>query len=226
LAGAGWAFTEPIVAGVFTGYLVGDVNVGLRVGATLTLMGLGMATYGGSTIPDFTVGAMLGTAFGHLSGQGMAGGLAVAIPAALLMTQLDVFRRAITTVFIHAADRYVEMGDFKNFQRMHIWGQLPLALARSVPVFLAIWLGSGPVQAFIKWMPQWFMKGMAAMGAMLPALGFAVLLSMMPAKKYWPFLVLGYVLFAYLKVPVIGIAIAGIAIATLYQNLRGGTEHV
>lgn len=211
-----------MVAGVFTGFVVGDVQTGLQVGATLTLMSLGMGTYGGATIPDFMTGAILGTAFGALTKQGLAGGLAIAVPAALLMTQLDVFGRASTTAFIHAADRYVEKHDEKGFTRMHILGQLPWGLTRAIPVFLAIWLGSAPVQAFINWMPQWFMKGMRVAGSVLPALGFALLLTMLPTKRYWPFLILGYVLFAYLKMPVLGIAVVGTAIAALYMTLKEG----
>ncbi len=220
--GPGWSFGESLVAGLFTGIVVGDVQTGLQVGATLTLMSLGMGTYGGATIPDFMTGAILGTAFGALTKQGLAGGLAIAVPAALLMTQLDVFGRASTTVFIHAADRYIEKQDEKGFTRMHILGQLPWGLTRAIPVFLAIWLGSGPVQAFINWMPAWFMTGIQTIGKVLPALGFALLLGMLPTKKYWPFLIVGYVLFAYLKVPVLGIALVGIAGATLYQTLKGG----
>jgi PTS system mannose-specific IIC component len=223
--GPGWSFGESLVAGLFTGFVVGDVQTGLQVGATLTLMSLGMGTYGGATIPDFMTGAILGTAFGALTGQGLAGGLAIAVPAALLMTQLDVFGRASTTVFIHAADRYIEKQDEKGFTRMHILGQLPWGLTRAIPVFLAIWLGSGPVQSFINWMPQWFMKGIRVAGAVLPALGFALLLTMLPAKRYWPFLVFGYVLFAYMKLPVLGIALVGAAAAAIYMALQGGESN-
>ena len=35
------------------------------------------------------------------------------------------------------------------------------------------------------------------------------------------FLLLGFVLFAYLKIPIIGIALAAVAIGTLYLNLKG-----
>lgn len=217
------AWHEPLIAGTITGIIVGDVTVGLQVGAALTLMSLGMHTYGGATIPDFQVGAILGSAFGALTGS-LETGLAIAIPAALLMMQLDVFGRAITTVFIHAADKYVEKGDFRGLTAMHLLGHLPWGLTRAVPVFLAIWLGEGPVMAFVEWMPEWFMAGMRTTGMILPALGFALLLGQLPVKKYLPFLAIGFVLYAYLSVPVIGIAIAAVALAVLYMQLRGGTE--
>jgi len=220
----GWSWHEPIVAGAVTGLIVGDVTVGLQVGAALTLMSLGMHTYGGTTIPDFQVGAILGTAFGSLTGS-FETGLAIGIPAALLMIQLDVFGRAVTTGFIHAADKYVEKGNFRGMTLMHLLGHVPWGLTRAIPVFLAIWLGESAVVAFMEWMPEWFVNGMQTTGRILPALGFALLLGQLPIKKYLPFLAIGFVLFAYLKVPVIGIAIAATAVAVLFLQLRGGSEN-
>jgi PTS system mannose-specific IIC component len=69
------------------------------------------------------------------------------------------------------------------------------------------------------------MGGMRTVGAVLPALGFALLLSQLPVKKYFPFLILGYVFFAYLGVPVIGIAIAAIAITTIYSRMKAGGQN-
>ena len=49
----------------------------------------------------------------------------------------------------------------------------------------------------------------------LPALGFALLTSMLINKKVAPYLLLGFVLAAYLKVPVLGVALIGIVIVAL-----------
>jgi len=220
----GWMWHEPIIAGAVTGLIVGDATVGLQVGASLTLMSLGMHTYGGTTIPDFQVGAILGTAFGVVT-ESVETGLTIGIAAAMLMIQLDVLGRALNTGFIHAADKYVEKGNFKKMTLMHLLGNLPWGVTRFVPVFLALWLGEGAVTAFMEWMPEWFMAGMRTTGAILPALGFALLLGQLPVKKYLPFLAIGFVLFAYLGVPVIGISIAAVAVAFLFMQLKGGTEN-
>jgi len=39
--GPAWQFADPIVAGLFTGLIVGDVPLGLAIGGTLELMSLG-----------------------------------------------------------------------------------------------------------------------------------------------------------------------------------------
>ena len=42
------------------------------IGATLQLMTLGVATYGGATVPDFLSGAIMGTAYAIISGKGQS----------------------------------------------------------------------------------------------------------------------------------------------------------
>lgn len=214
--GPGLWWQEALISGFVTGIIVGNIPLGLTVGASLTLLSLGLWTYGGATIPDFQTGAIVGTAIGALGG-GFPAGFAIAVPTALLMTQLDVLGRAVTTIFIHGADHYVEEGNERGVTSMHLLGQLPWGLTRAIPVFLAIWLGAGPLQSLIKTAPAWFNNGMTTVGHVLPALGFALLLSMLPLRRLWPFLLIGFVLFAYLSVPIIGIAILAVAVGFLFQ---------
>lgn len=73
----------PLFAAAFTGFVMGDLTTGLLVGATLQLMTLGVATYGGATVPDFLSGAIMGTAYAILSGKGVEYGIGIAIPIGL-----------------------------------------------------------------------------------------------------------------------------------------------
>jgi PTS system mannose-specific IIC component len=212
---------RPLISGFFTGLIIGDVKTGLLIGGTLELMALGVYTYGGATIPEYSVGAILGTYFGKT--QGFQVGLALAIPAALLLTQVDVLNRFLNFVFVHRADAYAEAGDHRGFSTMMwayshmIWG-----FSRAIPVFLAVAFGQPVVQAvttFFKTYP-WIDQGISVAGGVLPALGFAMLLKILPVQKYPAFLVIGFVLFAYLKMPLLGIAIAAVAIVLVYQALK------
>ena len=65
----------PLFAATFTGLVLGDVQTGLMIGATLQLMTLGVATYGGATVPDFLSGAIMGTAYAIISGKGAEYGI-------------------------------------------------------------------------------------------------------------------------------------------------------
>lgn len=212
---------RPLISGFLTGIIVGDVQMGLLIGGTLELMALGVYTYGGATIPEYSVGAILGTYFGKT--QGFEVGIALAIPAALLLTQVDVLNRFLNFVFVHKADTYAEKGDSKSFDRMMVlYSHMIWGFSRAIPVFLAVAFGEPIVQAvnnFFNAAP-WINKGIAAAGGILPALGFAMLLKIMPVSKYPAFLLLGFVMFAYLKMPLVGIAIAAIAITLVYQQIK------
>lgn len=215
---------RPLISGFFTGLIIGDVKTGLLIGGTLELMALGVYTYGGATIPEYSVGAILGTYFGKTSGFEV--GLALAIPAALLLTQVDVLNRFLNFVFVHRADAYAEKGDSNGFDRMMAWtSHMIWGFSRAIPVFLAVAFGENAVKAvssFFDTFP-WINRGISAAGGILPALGFAMLLKIMPIQKYPAFLLLGFVMFAYLKMPLVGIAIAAVAIALVFQQLKSRT---
>ena len=212
---------RPLMAGTVAGLILGNVQMGMTIGGTLELMALGVYTYGGATIPDYQSGAILGTYFAIQTNYET--GLALAIPAALLLTQVDILNRFLNFVFVHRADTYALAGDAKGFENMMvrfshvIWG-----LSRGLPVFLAIAFGKpvvDGVSGFFNAYP-WINNGIKAVGGILPALGFAMLLRIMPVGKYPAFLLLGFIMFAYLKIPLLGIAIAAGAIALLYQSLK------
>lgn len=221
--GPGLWWTEALISGFVTGIVVGNIPLGLSIGASLTLLSLGLWTYGGATIPDFQTGAIVGTAIGALGG-GFSAGFAVAVPTALLMTQMDVLGRAVTTIFIHGADHYAEEGNQRGISTMHLLGQLPWGLTRAIPVFLAVWLGAGPIKSLINTAPTWFSHGMTVAGHVLPALGFALLLTMLPLRRFWPYLFIGFLLFAYLKMPIIGIALLAVALAFIVNQILERNE--
>jgi PTS system mannose-specific IIC component len=215
---------RPLISGFIAGLIIGDVQIGLLIGGTLELMALGVYTYGGATIPEYSVGAILGTYFGHASGFQV--GLALAIPAALLLTQVDVLNRFLNFVFVHRADTYAEKGDSTSFDHMMVrYSHMIWGFSRAIPVFLAVAFGQPVVTAISTFFTNnaWINNGIRTAGGMLPALGFAMLLKIMPVQKYPYFLLLGFVMFAYLKMPLVGIAITGVAIAMIFQALKPAT---
>ena len=216
---------RPLISGFGAGILIGDVRMGMMIGGTLELMSLGLYTYGGATasVPDYTVGAILGAYFGN--SLGFAGGFALAVGLALLLSRVDVLNRTLNRVFVHQADRYARAGNTRGFDLMMvflshvIWG-----LSRAIPVFLGVILGPAvvkPFAAFLEGNP-WFGAGVAATAGMLPALGFAIVLKMLPVGRYPGFLLLGYVLSAYLRVPLVGVALVAVAVALVVHEVKYG----
>ncbi|MGM0122795.1 PTS system IIC component [Enterococcus sp. AZ194] len=208
----------PLFAATFTGLVMGDLQTGLMIGATLQLMTLGVATYGGATVPDFLSGAIMGTAYAILSGKGVEYGIGIAVPIGLLLTQLDILGRMANTFFQHKADHYAELGDYKAVERCNILGIFPWTISRIIPVFIGLFFGEQVVSIINDMIPAWIMTGLKASGAILPAMGIAILMRYLPIKKYWPYFLIGFVLLAFGAefFSVLGVALVGLALAAMY----------
>jgi len=134
------------------------------------------------------------------------------------MVQLDILARFSNTFIHHKADRLIEEGQVKAAARMNLLGQVPISLSRMLPVLLALILGATFVNDVVTWIPASIMNGLKVAGGLLPALGISILLRYLPIKKNISFLILGFFLAAYLKVPVLGAALLGLAIALYVFN--------
>lgn len=216
----GFGLAKPTVAGGIAGLLLGDMGAGLFVGGTLNLMALGVGNFGGAVIPDYTSGAVLGAAFAIMSGEGTELGISLGIPVALLLTQLDILARFTNTFIQQKANKAAKSGDYKLMEKMNLLGLLPWALSRAIPVALGLSLGTAFVQSIVNNMPQWLMGGLKTAGAIVPALGIAILLKYLSIKKYIAYLLIGFALAAYLGIPMLGISIIGLALALITFERR------
>lgn len=218
---------SPVFGGAVTGLVIGDLKTGLIVGATLQLATLGVATYGGATVPDFLSGSIMGSAFAIMSGRGAAYGIGLAIPIGLLLTQMDILARMTNTIFQHHADRLAEKGDYKGVERNNLYGIIPWTVSRMLPVFVGLFFGSAVVKAINAWIPAWLMVGLKTAGIILPAMGIAILMRYLPLKRYFPYFILGFVLMAYFTktFSLLGTALVGFVFAALHVLDANDRKH-
>ena len=215
---SGLQLSKPAIAGSLAGIIMGDIQTGLLVGATLQLMVLGVGTFGGASIPDFGTGAIIGTALGVVSNKGLEFAIGISVPVGLLLVQLDILARFCGIYFLHRADKYVEQGEFHKINRVAWLSLLPIALSRGIPVGISLIFGNAVVKTILTYAPDWLMGGLKLAGAVLPVVGIAILLRYLPVKKFVPYLIIGYLLAAYLQVPMMGIALFGLALAIIYYK--------
>lgn len=206
---------QPAIAGMIAGLIMGDVKTGLMVGGTLQLMALGIAAFGGASIPDYFTGAVLGTVFAIISGKGAEYGIGLAVPVSLLMLQLDVLARFCNVFLLHRVDKAIEANDVGKVQRLVLSGSIFWGLSRALPILLMLLVGDVAVTALTNNMPEWLMVGLKTAGGVMPVVGVAILLRYLPTKEYIPFLLIGFFLAAYLQVPMMGVSIVGVAAGVL-----------
>ena len=209
--------TQPAIAGMISGMIMGDLKTGLMVGGTLQLMRLGIAAFGGASVPDYFTGAVLGTAFAVISGKGIG----LAVPVSLLMLQLDVVARFCNVFLLHSVDKAIDKMQVKRIPRLVLSGSVLWGLSRAIPILLMLLAGDAVVTTITDNMPEWLMTGLKTAGGVLPVVGVGILLRYLPTKQYIPYLLLGFFLAAYLKVPMLGVSIVGMVAAMLVFKRDG-----
>lgn len=209
---------SPVFGGAVTGLVLGDLKTGLIVGATLQLATLGVATYGGATVPDFLSGSVMGTAYAIISGRGAAYGIGLAIPIGLLLTQMDILARLANTYFQNHATKEAEKVNYTAVERDNLYGIISWVLSRAIPVFIGLTFGATVVKAINNWIPTWLMNGLKTAGIILPAMGIAILMRYLPLKRYYPYFILGFGLMAYFakQFSLLGLALVGFSLAAIY----------
>lgn len=211
--------SRPIVTGFLTGLVMGDVKMGLIMGATLELAFIGSFAIGGAIPPDVVTGGILGVAFAISSGAGAETALLLALPIA---TFTLILKNAYLGVFIpilcHKADTYTEEANLKGIERMHLISGFGLSLMLAIIVFFSYLLGSDTISALLKMIPEFIHKGLAVTTGLIPTLGFAMLAKLLITKKVLPYFFVGFAIAIYTKIPLTGIAIFGALIAIITVN--------
>lgn len=215
---------RPLVTSAMVGLVLGDFTQGVLIGSALELTWLGVTGIGGYTPPDTISGAIIGTAFGILSGQGETAGIAIAVPIAVATQQLDVLAKTLDVYFVKKADNDAKNGDYSKIGFYHYSSLVLITLFKIVPIFLAIMLGGEYVADLFAKVPPIVMQGLNSAGALLPSIGFGMLLNMMLKKNMWVFLLIGFICSVYGGMSTIGISLVGIAVAYFYDMIGSKSQ--
>lgn len=204
---------RPIVLSPIVGLICGDLQAGITIGASLEMFFMGAISVGAYIPPDVIVGGVLATAFAITMGKGMETALALSMPIALISLAISNLISAILPAITKYADNSAERGEVGGIKRIHWLYGLVVVVEQFLLVFGAFYAGVDAVQSFMNWIPKVVTDGMGVAASILPTLGFAMLMRMILNKQLLPFYFLGFVLTAYLKMPVLGVTIIAIVIS-------------
>lgn len=218
-------FERPLIVSTLVGLVLGDLEKGLLVGASLELISLGLVNIGAAAPPDMNMASIIATAFAILSGANVEAALTIAIPISVLGQMLGILMRTILSNLTHRADKLIEEGNYGSARRIHIvWGTGLYALMYFVPIFLAIYFGTDLVKQIVELIPAWLTNGLTLASKILPAYGFALLLNTMLTNKLIPFLLLGFFITAYSGLSIIGIAAFACILAFVMSEIKFKSE--
>lgn len=178
-----WMISRPIFAGPLIGLVMGDLQTGLQVGASVELMFMGVLPIGGSVPPNAQIAGIIGTIYAIQAGS-PALGISLALPIGILAQFLIMLAWNINIFLVHKADSAIKEGKTKTLEKLHLAGVLVFFSVFFVASFMAIQFGSEFVKQINDALPVWVSGGLTIASGLLPAIGMAMLLKMMDFKKF------------------------------------------
>jgi PTS system mannose-specific IIC component len=138
----------------------------------------------------------------------------------MLAIQFDVMVKMLNSVFSHKAQSAMKKGEYKKMNMWLLLGPIFFGLKQIIPTALMVFFGARAVNVILDIIPQWVTNGLNVAGGMLPVIGVALLLRYMPTKKYLTFLIVGFILSAYIQLPVMAVGLLGFSAAYMVFNIQ------
>lgn len=217
---------RPIVLCPLVGLVLGDLQTGLAIAASLELLFMGSISIGAYVPPNETVGGVLACAFAISLGESTEAAIALAMPIAVLTLSLKNIIHALDPFFVDMAERFAEKGNLKGIYAIHfLLGSMFGCTLYFVLCASAFYMGVDAVKGLLNMVPQFVIDGFGVAANILPAMGFAMLGRLVLTKQVMPYFFLGFLITSYAGVPVLGVAVAAIIIAVVkFDLLNGGTS--
>ncbi len=213
---------RPVVVGPVVGLIMGDVQTGFAVGITVELMFLAVIFVGTAVPPNPTISTAIATGIAILAGGGTDIAVATALPVSFIGQVAETVQNSVINVFfMHRVERAAEKLDTKGIVANNLIFPMAVnALLYGLPTFLAIYFGAAYVQGIIDAIPDKIITGLSVGGNMIGAVGFALLLNSIKAKKFWPFCMLGFFMASYLGINMVGIALLAVICVAMYYYFK------
>jgi mannose/fructose/N-acetylgalactosamine-specific phosphotransferase system component IIC len=219
-------FRWPVMGGTIVGLIMGDLGQGILLGASINLVFLGVISAGGSAPADPSLAGWLGTALAMSAGLGTEQAIAIAAPLGALGLLAFYSRMSVDVGFVRWANEAAERGDIDGVARMN-WlpGQIFVFLTTFIPVVILALVGSTALNALFdaidpfrggsadwRWVRDWFIIA----GAVLPAVGIALNLSLIFNRAVLAYLLIFFTVAALTQTNIIAIAVIALGLAFLH----------
>lgn len=184
---------RPIVLGPIVGAILGNFDMGLKIGASYELLMVGNMPIGGAQPSNAVLGGIMAVVFAiSLNQPDFESALALAVPFGLLGQQAVNIWFTVSSPFMSRADELAAKADTKGIERLNIMLMLGIGLLFGVLAMVGAGAGAATGQWLSTVVPTWAWTGLGAAGGMMKFVGFAVLMKVMISGEFWTFLLAGF----------------------------------
>ena len=152
---------RPLVISPLVGLVLGDLQMGIMVGATLELVWLGAFPVGASNPPDMVSGTIIGASFVISSGSESGTAVALAVPIATLVLMLSniLMMFVIPQLCCVMADRNAAKGNVKGVEHAHLLAVSIFLIPLSLLVAVSYYVGAPFIADIVKSIPAFITHG-------------------------------------------------------------------
>ena len=210
----------PLWVGFLVALAMGKPLEGMQAAAYINLAYLGWITAGGTMPGNLMVAGVFGTALTLLSGADPKLAVSFAVPFSLLGILSWQGYMTINSLWVHKAEKYAAEGNLRGVRLMNYVPSFFVSLIlNGVPAFILVYFGGDIATQLIDSIPASVINALATVGAIMPALGIAMLLNYMGKAKLIPFFFLGFFLTAYLQLDIMAVTIFAAVIGVVMYML-------
>ncbi|WEV40225.1 PTS sugar transporter subunit IIC [Lactobacillus sp. ESL0684] len=208
---------RPIVMCALTGLVLGQLSTGIIIGAQMELSFIGVQEIGLSTPQDMVSASIVGTSVALQTNGNFATAITFGLPVSMVVLFVqNLVYVLVSPVFVKKCEEIAARGKTKLYSQFTFWGGTLLHFAPSILlVTLTYVLGNHFAKSIVSLIPKFVQDGLVVASEILPAFGFAMLLEVIMKKDVFPFFFLGFLVAAYLKVPIMGIAFFGVVLVVI-----------
>ena len=221
------AYKSPATLGLIYGIIFGDVEQGLIIGCSIQLLYLGVVATGNNMPSDPAMAGIIAIPIALSQGLDASMAVTIAVPFGVLGTFFNNMKRSINIWFLHYADRKAEEGNVKEINRCAVfYPWLFMSALQIIPIFIISYLGPSAAQFLIDYLPEWVTGGLTVAGGVLPAIGFALMITQIGRKEIVPYFFIAYFMVQYLGLNTMAISVFGVCLALIlfFNGNKKGVE--
>lgn len=192
---------RPLIVSTLTGIILGNLELGLKVGALIELTFAGLTPAGGTQPPNPVFAGLMGTVLAYTTGCDAKAALGLCLPFSFLGQYIILFFYSTFSFFMGKADKYAAEGDAKGIGRINKTTMAIISLSYGLLAFLCTYVAQQPMITFVSSLPEVITHGLEVAGGILPAVGFAMLLRVMMKAKYIPYFIAGFLMACFIEMP-------------------------
>ena len=207
---------RPLMVSTFTGLILGDVTLGLKVGALVELAFAGLTPAGGTQPPNPVFAGLMGTVLAYTTGCQPEAALGLCLPFSFLGQYVILFYYSAFSFFMGKADKCAENADMKGIRRINLRQWQLFRYLMEYWHSCVHMVAQQPMIAFVNWLPEVITHGLEVAGGILPAVGFGMLLRVMMKTKYVPYFIAGFLMASFCDMPnLLPVALLGTVFALI-----------